>query len=204
MQVGDFNSICSETYTGWWFTDDRKGDWGCAIGTQTASKYELEGKVEITSDRAVLSAEVNKAADAKEGVRFSSQRQSVLSPLLNFLQLKGFLRNKRHGDSRADVEKAKTMVTVQELDEGDHKLFVPNMNFIQLVNENAESTWSARDHAFLRTLTVRQVKERLGKRKHYISGERMNKGHLIECGNPDLSKYPEELDWSTVQGGIYQ
>eukprot|EP00753_Platysulcus_tardus_P008893 PLAT1687.1.p1 GENE.PLAT1687.1~~PLAT1687.1.p1 ORF type:complete len:548 (-),score=240.10 PLAT1687.1:74-1660(-) len=165
--VDDFNSMCDQTFTGWFRSrDDPTQDWGCFIGKQVKPKY-LELPPRFQQTRAKLSLRsIASAAFYHASSRYSSGSSARQAAPLKLNAL---------------------------------GMFEPDMQFVQLVNSDAASSWRASSYAHWDHERVGHIAKLM--RSRHGSGRPMRR--FKKTVPTDTSDLPEHFDWRNHNGVNY-
>ena len=200
-EVGDFFSICDETFSGWYHNDDEK-DWGCYVGKRTGGE-----EVQDVPEVAPSNDHVVQPGSLIEKSRTTSSSSSSPS-----LLRAGF------SSSAPRTATATTTTTREEqqrvLDHYDaqrqrfdahHEThpFVTDTSFIQVVNSDPTSSWTAKHYGNkFESLTHGDLRKMLGKPTYQKDPfpttsfvETLEKKHTPAEQLMTIAKLPKDFDW---------
>jgi cathepsin C len=207
----DFFSVCDETFSGWYHNDDEK-DWGCYVGKQVSggddSKVDKAGT--ISSDHVVqpdsLLLEQHEEAS-------SSMLRAGGSAATTTRRLAGASTGKRVVDARSTKEEQQHIIhhydrQRREFDaRQDDTRFVTDTAFIDIVNKDPLSTWTAKHYGEkFESLTHGDLRKMLGTPKYtssvqnkdpYPSPSFIETHQSISPSEQEKMKksLPKEFDW---------
>lgn len=150
----DFYSICDETFTGWYHDSDVK-EWGCYIGKKVGGAGSGgDGDKSGDSDAGSAVASVESTAAASTG-RFRSVATSLLRAG-GRQQTAGVLP--RHPDMLPHFARQRGSFDSA----ADEHTFVHDTAFVEEVNRDPASTWTARVHPQFSSRTYADMRRMLG------------------------------------------
>lgn len=205
-KVEDYESICGETYSGMYINGDGSG--GCFIG-EKKDKTSKFGKVNIESDEYVLEPDEEKKKKKKSKhldteSSFARQSNQLRSTHSNNM----FSYDNVNDESMYEQEDAGPISTIVRVLKEDHSPFVPDVEFIELQNSDSNRLWNAKEYPDMRMKSVSEMKKKIGQKHHAVHTQH-DKAHIVggiettDCMSFDLSGYPKDLNWATVNDGEF-
>lgn len=173
-KVEDFHSVCTETYAGWYHDED-KTHWGCFVARKVDAGKPASQREGFEETGVTLSPAAPAAPAPAEG---------ALSP----------------GPGDAAEARAAAVWAREQEDEG---VWMNDMEFIQLVNEDEDRTWSARAHPEFEGRPVSEMKRLLGAQQ--FSKPASARAQPVPAAEAEarFKELPKSLDWRQVDGGRY-
>jgi cathepsin C len=154
---GDFFSICDETFSGWYHNDDNTG-WGCYVGKRVEGTKEDVADIKISNDHVVQPGSLLDTS-------FSSTSSSFA---INSLLRSSTTPNKRAAQQEQERILASYDDQRRNFDQSNEKKqFVTDTSFIEAVNNDRSSSWSAKHYGNkFESLTHKELRMMLGTPKY--------------------------------------
>ena len=144
----DFSSICDETFTGWYHGDD-ENNWGCYVGKKTAGGTQggEVKQVHISNDHVVQPTANLQLNENRGSLRSNREVPSQFSSTQRSRQVENAINKVANPspDALHHLDRQRSHFDSQE----DSKPFVTDTAFIESVNSDPTSRWTARHYGDL-------------------------------------------------------
>jgi len=187
-EISDFNSICDKTYTGWYHDiNDEDPKYGCMIaskeggGESSARRHRRTGKSEFVIQPDTDVTATNKPCDSKDGDEIPCD--------MGVGEGSSYYGKE---DRFRSVKKAQTSYDKESQ-------FVSDNVFIEMINSDESSTWTARAHKHFEGKKMHDMMKMLGRQKFHKTRVARSASSVEE----DVSNFPSSLNWITKDGGRY-
>ena len=211
-EVNDFHWICGETFAGWYHPERdptssadiaTQRQWGCFVakqveGPSVGKKYNEGGEVDDSSSHEEPVLSPTSFQFAESGRSLHSHRApahlSGMSPMQFSAAEDGLLLRQSGGLRRRNSGSRQWSVT-----------FDPS--FIEMVNRDESTQWSARAHRHLQGMSEQEAKRRLGvsrsgkSMRFQLDAGRRGATEDDETAGPGAENLPRTLDWRNIEQG---
>ncbi len=196
-EIGDFDSVCDKTYTGWYHDAKDSEKVGCMIAQKEGSSSSLSGQ----NQKHLLGKSKNNFVVQPDTVEVAKKKPCDSEDEIPCDMGVGEGDVYYHKDVGSARFKSSKKFSVSEskpsYDKESH--FVSDNVFIELQNSDESRTWNARAHKHFEGTKMHDMMRMLGRQKF----QKSRTARAQTSDEEEIAQYPKELNWVTKDNGRY-